>query len=200
MSSDEYPIIDVCFYGQKSDGKWLRYDRFVYPYCTKEMIDIWAKNIKNDNDMEYISWGIDSTVWTMDIHSQIKIQKGNIFILDMDVSGNYHEVTDDLISIILNNTTISVRPDIYKTGSGIHLYFFDLIDTEYLRRMMKQVFIQELVDDKFWKTTLKLGSSVLRLSDEKKGNKNKIVPYMINEEFNKDVSHLRYFVTNILGS
>lgn len=176
-----YPLLDVCFYGQYQDGVWFRTDT-LYPFDTSvEQIQLDCDNLMTrnrreleiDDRIEYIrmswlSWGIDSKVFMLNPLTNECGHVGNILFLDFDETGEFENVLRK-IAYLQRDKLIKTNPDIVGSGNGFHVYVYEVFDFSVIRAILKKDYIYNSLCDKFFRTTMYLKCSVLRLSKIKKG-------------------------------
>jgi len=116
----------------------------------------------------YSSWGIDSRIYIRDGDTGSCDHIGNLLFLDFD------DVSDELIvfnkiALLIDDGLVKSTPDIVKSKHGYHVYFYEVFTFDNIREIFGKPYISEYVCDAFFRTTLKLKCSVLRLSNWKKG-------------------------------
>ena len=182
-SPEVYPLLDVCFYGQYQDDVWFRTDT-LYPFeTTVEQIQLDADNLihnqRRDNvilgrnrrtKLAWLSWGVDSKVFLLNPLTNEVGHVGNILFLDFDESKDFEGVLRK-IAYLQRDGYVTTNPDIVGSGNGFHVYFYEIFDFQMIRAILKKDYIYYSLCDKFFRSTMYLKCSVLRLSERKKGNK-----------------------------
>jgi hypothetical protein len=161
-------LVNICFYGQDRDDKWYREDN-LYPWLDIPFsISIDCDEFARKNGLLYSSWGIDSRVYVCDGRTNEITHIGNMLFLDFDDVKDIKSVYNK-IALLIDDGLISSTPDIVRSKHGFHCYFYEVFDFSEVRNILLKPYISDYICDAFFRTTLKLKCSVLRLSKWKKG-------------------------------
>lgn len=178
LSERLYPLLDICFYGQYTDESWFRFDK-LYPFDTpvdKIVSDSkdFIEEVRNkEKVVKYVSWGVDSKVFVMNGLTNEVGHVGNILFLDFDDGAEFESILRK-IAYLQRDKLIHSNPDIVKSEHGFHVYVYEIFDFKHIASILKTEYIYTGICNKFFRSTMYLKSSVLRLSMVKKGKDSRL--------------------------